>query len=263
MENKLNFLVTGDLHARWDRLLFLKDLPDDSTAIIVLGDLGADFFCDKMERSRKDTLNSFHNYIYAIRGNHDKRPEDVEDYKLIYDENVKGEVYCCEKRWPYIRFFQDGKVYEINGHSALCIGGAYSVDKDFRVMFGHPWFANEQLSNKEMADILNSVNGKSFDFVFTHTCPISWEPRDLFLPSIDQRRVDKTMENFLEDVKKAIKFKVWLFGHYHDDRIVRKGVELFYKDVQELEEVFNRWQQKELPKYILTWNFDPNYNKKR
>lgn len=52
-----------------------------------------------------------------------------------------------------------------------------------------------------MVEISGWCAGEKYDFVFTHTCPISWEPRDLFLPMINQGTVDRTMENWLDDVK--------------------------------------------------------------
>ena len=39
-----------------------------------------------------------------------------------------------------------------------------------------------------------------------------------------------------DEVKNNIGFKVWLFGHYHADRLERPGVEMFHLDTEELEE---------------------------
>ncbi len=255
----MEFYITGDTHGKWDRLLFLKEQEKYSAAVIVLGDFGANFVHDRMENSRKDTLNSFHNYIYALRGNHDDRPEDLEDVKEIYDDNVNGYVYCQERRWPNIRYLKDGGEYTINSYKILCIGGAYSVDKEFRLMLGYAYNPRELLTKDEMNNIYRNIKGKSYDFVFTHTCPYSWQPTDLFLKGLDQSKVDKSMEEWLEEVKDNVEYKVWLFGHFHNDRIIRPHVELMYHNVQTLDEIYDRWKKPESDPVMYAREIDPKY----
>ena len=258
---KLNWLITGDKHAQLEGVLsLLRDNEDDSLAIIILGDAGFNFYLDKKEHSLKTTFNSTHNYVYCVRGNHEERPENLPDHKLIYDENVKGEVWCDEKRWPYIRYFQDGGIYEIDGRSVLVLGGAYSVDKYYRLACHYQWFKDEQLSQNEMKNISDNVRGKSFDIVLSHTCPYSWEPRDLFLSSVDQSTVDDSMELWMDKLKDEIKYNLWLFGHFHGDRLTRPHVEMMFHDVCKLDDIWDRWNnEKELPAYTLTWDYDPKY----
>ena len=44
-----------------------------------------------------------------------------------------------------------GEIYNINGKSILVIGGAYSVDKEYRLLKGWSWFKDEQ-PNKEIEE---------------------------------------------------------------------------------------------------------------
>lgn len=261
MSEKLKFYITGDTHGQWGKLKFLKDLEDFSAAVIILGDFGANYAHDQMENSRKDALNSYHNYIYAVRGNHDDRPEDLEGVSEFYDENVGGYVLCQKRRWPNIRYLKDGGEYLINGYKVLVIGGAYSVDKEYRLLNSLPFNPKELLTKEEMDKIFKGVKGKSYDFVLTHTCPFSWQPTDLFLSFIDQSKVDKTMEEWFTTVEENIEYQVWLFGHFHDDRLVRPHVEMMYNDVQSLEEVYERWQNDFQP-YMYTWNIDPKFEER-
>ena len=100
-------------------------------------------------------------------------------------------------------------------------------------------------------------NNKDYDFVLTHTCPISWEPRDLFLGMIDQSTVDKSMELWMDDLKDKITWKVWLFGHYHRDRLERPRVEMFYHNMEDLDTIWKRWTtDEELPWWLAK---SPNY----
>ena len=110
---------------------------------------------------------------------------------------------------------------DINNKRFLAIGGAYSVDKEYRLLMRYKWVSDEELNIGEMFDILCKLkNNKNhqFDFVLTHTCPIGCIQTDLFLSGIDQSKVSNRMENFLDNVANVIDFKHWYFGHLHDNR---------------------------------------------
>ena len=238
------WLLTGDTHGSFTRFKnYDKDIQEDeNTAVIILGDAGLNFTLDEHDAQVKNYLSKRFGFnIYCVRGNHEARPQDVPDMKLVYDENVKGEVYMQDK-WPKIRYFKDWGIYHINGLDIAVIGGAYSVDKQFRLEHGRGWFENEQLSIEEMIAATAELTGAEVDMVLTHTCPICWEPTDLFLGFIDQSSVDKSMELFLDEIAKCFYWKVWCFGHYHADRLERPGVEQYFKDTEELSTIWNRWK---------------------
>ena len=116
----------------------------------------------------------------------------------------------------------------------MVLGGAYSVDKYYRLTFGRKWFKGEQLSADEMEAISKKYKGDHFNLVLTHTCPRSWQPTDLFLSGIPQSSVDNSMENWMEEFKDTIDFDYWLFGHYHDDRNVNNKSDMLCVDIKEL-----------------------------
>ena len=87
---------------------------------------------------------------------------------------------------------------------------------------------------------------------------MSWQPFDLFLSGLDQSTVDKTMENWLETFKDEIDWDIWLFGHFHDDRLVRPGVEMYFNDVEDLQDILMRWTDEGRLDWWL--KKDPNYN---
>ena len=91
------------------------------------------------------------------------------------------------------------------------------------------------MSFEDKQRILSIIEkNNSFDYIFSHTAPLNYEPTYLFLPMIDQREVDKSMEEFLQDVYDKITFKRWFFGHYHDDKILTSNLRLMYNDIIEL-----------------------------
>ena len=269
-----HWLVTGDTHGQiMTRLMNIgtTDYPAEETALIILGDAGINFYLNKTDAKNKKTINSQGFTLYCVRGNHEERPENLEYIEHWYDENVKGYV-MYEPEYPNIRYFEDGNAYEIGGKSVLVIGGAYSVDKWYRLHragvtskldkdYFNPrktgWFHDEQLLDLEMTAIEKEHFGKHYDVILTHTCPISWEPTDLFLSGLDQSSVDKTMELWLDEVRQKVNWNIWLFGHYHGDQLVRPRVEMYYKDIENWETIMKRWENPENLDWWLVKS--PNY----
>lgn len=242
-------LITGDVHGEFkSRLTKVKELMSDytpeETAIIILGDVGLNFYLSKHDWKNKHIVSKFGYTVYCLRGNHEQRPSLVgEKMKFVYDEFVHGYVWM-EEEFPQIKYFDDKVAeYEIMDKKILTIPGAYSVDKWYRLQNDWPWFAQEQLSAEEMQYAEKLVAGKYYDFVFSHTCPVTWEPTDLFLSMIDQSTVDKTMEVWMTKIEETFLWKHWLFGHFHADRIERPYVEQFYEEIEDLNTIIERWKK--------------------
>ena len=256
-----NWIVTGDTHGGVSTISrvgnIARNMPEckpEETGIIILGDAGLNFYLNNTDKKYKKLLNSQGYHIYCVRGNHEERPENIPGMILVEDINVDNFVWL-EEAYPNIRYFVDGNVYNINGKNALVIGGAYSVDKWYRLAragyskdeaeIANPkkcgWFKSELLTANEMDAITEKIVGKRFDFVLSHTCPLSWEPNDLFLNGIDQNQVDKSMEIWMDELLNKIDWRVWLFGHYHADRIERPFVEQMYMDYENIQTIWNRW----------------------
>lgn len=241
-------LITGDMHSKIkERLQYIKNtMPEydpSETAVIVLGDFGANYYKTKHDWNIKHQAAKFGYTIYALRGNHEDRACNMKKPIYVIDEFVNGMV-CYEEEFPNIRYFMDCVAeYEIMGKKVLCIPGAYSVDKWYRLQNDWHWFAQEQLTAEEMAYAEKEFAGKYYDFVFSHTAPLDWEPTDLFLRGIDQSKVDKTMEVWLNNFKEKINWNLWCFAHYHTDRLERPHVEIFYQEVEPLDTIVSRWKK--------------------
>ena len=251
------FLITGDMHGDICRYKFLENYPAETAALIVLGDVGFNYYGNGKDMLTKAGASMWGNYIYCVRGNHEMRPDEVPTMEKYFDDNVGNFVYY-EPEFPYIRYFIDGYLYNIDDYRTLVIGGAYSVDKPYRISRGMKWFQREQLTPEEMDNIYNTYKGDAVDIILSHTCPLSWQPTDLFLDFIDQSSVDNSMEVWMDKIKEDIKYNLWLFGHYHRDRLVRPHVEMLLSDVQKLDDVYNRWNDADgiIPLY---WEFDPKF----
>lgn len=251
-------LITGDCHGKIDaRLAQIKDtMPEydpSETAVIILGDVGFNYYKNKKDWKLKHYAAQFGYTLYCLRGNHEDRANNTKGTKIVYDEFVHGYIFK-EVEFPNIKYFADEVAeYNIMDKKILCIPGAYSVDKWYRLQNDWQWFSQEQLTEEEMKYAEERFGGEHYDIILSHTCPIGWEPCDLFLNCIDQSKVDKTMEIWMEKFKDMIGWGIWCFAHYHTDRIERPYVEQFYTKVEDMEDVWNRWQKYTETKELDWW----------
>ena len=103
--------------------------PND--IIVILGDVGMNYYGNKYgDRRNKKRLNDFDVPILCIHGNHEMRPDTLITYRE--DPWMGGTVYF-EEEFPNLFFAKDGEVYDLEGTKALAVGGAYSVDKWYRL----------------------------------------------------------------------------------------------------------------------------------
>lgn len=254
-----NWLIRGDTHGdfTWMTNGCLDTYKSSETAIIILGDAGFNFHLNKSEQRHKKEINDRGYKFYCVRGNHEERPQNIPNMNRVYDDEVKGYVYM-EEEYPNIRYFLDYGRYAIDKYICLIIGGAYSVDKNWRLSrvglteeTNDPkksgWFAEEQLTANEMTDCslwLDTLPDSTFDFVFSHTCPKKYQPVDKFLSFIDQSTVDTSMETWMEAISKKIEVNyAWLWGHFHTDRIEAPHAEMYYRDIEELDVIADRWKK--------------------
>lgn len=57
-----------------------------------------------------------------------------------------------------------------------------------------------------MDNSLNKYKGQHIDIVLLHTCPLKYEPTEVFMKGINQSNVDKSMEKFLDKVEESINY---------------------------------------------------------
>ena len=223
--------ITGDTHREFYKLHDVEKNKDNM--LIILGDVGINYYLDERDKKLKEQLNSYNIKLFCIQGNHEERPENISTYKEI--DMFGGKVFI-EEEYPNLIFAKNGELYDIDNKKVLVIGGAYSVDKNYRIIYGHPWFKDEQLNKEEMDNILNKYKGQYIDIVLSHTCPLKYEPTEVFMKCIDQSDVDKSMEKFLDRVEESINYDKWYCGHYHTEKQIDKlefmfgRIKVFNKD---------------------------------
>lgn len=220
--------ITGDRHGNFDDLAYFNKMgmltSDDM--LIILGDSGFNYYLDKRDIGRKFIVNNLGITVFCIHGNHEERPHLIKGYKR---KKWHGGTVYYEPEYPNILFARDGDIYDFNGKSVLVIGGAYSVDKYWRLKTGNRWYKSEQPNNyikQRVKKNLDAVDWK-VDVVLSHTCPLRYEPTEWFLKAVDQKTVDKSTEKWLGVIERNLDYKKWYCGHYHGEKEIDKIEFLF------------------------------------
>ena len=241
-----NIIVCGDIHGEFNSVIYKLcvqyQLTD--TLLIVAGDCGFGFdkpgYYENVFKRNSARLSKANNRIAMIRGNHD-------DPAYFNEEKIKHERF---------RTIPDYSIIQVCGHNILCIGGAVSIDRDYRKKHDakHPasgtasYWADEMPIYKEA--ILNKI-GKHFriDTVITHTAPSfcelisksglsEWAALDSTIPA-DCESERKTMDRIYEHLKAdGHPVRHWYYGHFHQSWNSEIGSVLFSMlDIMEFKEV--------------------------
>ena len=217
---------TGDIHgAAYKIVRFVKRMNlTAADTIVILGDVGANYCGDERDSELKQNLNRLKPTIFCIHGNHEMRPSTIATYKL--KEWNSGQVWY-EDEYPNLLFAKDSEIYTMEGIRHLVIGGAYSVDKFYRLSRVYGWWEDEQPSDVIKNYVEKQISENKFDVVISHTCPLRYEPIEVFLPQIDQSMVDDGTEKWLDSIESRIDYIAWYCGHWHTDKRIDKMHFLF------------------------------------
>lgn len=226
--------ITGDTHGNFKRIekFCNKFRTTREDVMIIVGDAGINYYEDRRDAVLKEFLSGLPITIFCIHGNHEQRPECIASYKEMKWKN--GFVYV-EDSYPNLLFAKDGEIYNLNGKKTLVLGGAYSVDKYYRLINGIRWFPNEQPSAEikhKVSQVLCDTDW-SVDLVLSHTTPLKYEPTEVFLPMIDQSTVDKSTEEWLNRIEDNLSYEKWYCGHYHTEKVIDK-IEFLHKNIKQL-----------------------------
>lgn len=227
------YYITGDIHGNPERFdtFMRKFSPTSDDTLIILGDSGFNYYLNKKDLHFKEYVSGNYPFtVLNIHGNHEARPSGIESYRER--DFCDGKVYA-EDAFPKLLFAKDGEIYMINRKPCLVIGGAYSVDKQYRLDHGWKWFPDEQPDDatkkrveKKIADF-----GAPLHAILSHTCPLKYEPVEVFLAGIDQSKVDKSTEQWLDKIEDETEYEKWYCGHYHTDKKIDK-MRFMFQDIE-------------------------------
>jgi hypothetical protein len=217
----VRLLIIGDTHANtnWVRhYVYPIALTVGADAIVQLGDFGAwehtgdgVEFMDQVGNAGQATGIP----LYWLHGNHDKHSHTIKRYK----RNPQGFRPCRE----YVLYVPQGHAWQWAGVSMRAFGGAYSVDKDWRIVRDarlgrkeYLWFPEEEMTDTQMTGML-STDSSPKDIIFSHDKPFSskpgWNRKDIAGCLPNQLRMERAL--------RAHKPAWWFHGHLH----------YFYRDI--------------------------------
>ncbi|NLJ19389.1 metallophosphoesterase [Globicatella sulfidifaciens] len=223
--------ITGDTHRDFERVMDFCDevgTSQEEDIMIILGDAMINYYLDANDTWLKEELSEYPITFFFIHGNHEERPYMIDSYE---EDDWNGGIIYVEKEYPHLIFAKDGEIYDFDGRKAMAIGGAYSVDRFSRDV----WFDTEQpdeIIKTYVEQQLDKIDWK-IDYIFSHTAPYKYEPREEYLPNINQEYIDKSTEQWLDEIEDKLDYERWYLGHYHCDKRIDR-VTIMYMEFEEL-----------------------------
>ena len=219
--------VCGDIHHENDiakiqpqNFTIQKDLTKEDV-LIVAGDWGGIWYNDCRDKNLLEWWESRNFTTLVVPGNHDNYSAIN---KLCIVNMFGGKV---RKVSDSVFIAERGEIYTINGKKILTLGGAESIDKQYRVE-GYSWWKDEEITIKDFKRTIDNLERENFkvDYFITHTGGGEVARNLGFLPT----NCDKYVSFFLDTLRNTPHY----CGHYHMDRIINKQSRILFNDIIEL-----------------------------
>lgn len=220
--------LTGDVHLPNDvsKLRYFKEQENltRDDYVIVLGDFG--LLWRKDSYTYKQWLKWFNQRKYTLLwldGNHENH-EWLNSYPVEMWNG--GKVHKISDN---IIHLMRGQVFSIQENTFFTMGGAWSIDKHYRIS-RISWWEEEEPNHREMEEGFENLesHNNEVDYVLTHTCPFS-VITEMFQPAVVYNSVT---ESYLDEIKNKVTYKKWYFGHWHKDVSYEDYVCLYNKIVK-------------------------------
>lgn len=223
----MSIYVTGDVHCPIDvnklntkNFTEQEDLTRDDF-VIVCGDMGIVWACNKEDAYWQKWFEDRKFTTLFIDGNHENH-KALNKYPV---ENWKGGKVHFIK--PHVIHLMRGQVFNIDNLKLFTMGGADSIDKEYRIKDLN-WWEEEMPSMEEYSEAIMSLESNNFDVdvILTHCAPTNVQKQLLSSSTNDY------LTNFLYHVVyKDVNFKKWYFGHYHRDKEIDERFTCLYRDI--------------------------------
>lgn len=210
--------VTGDTHRDIDiRKLSSGDFIQQETLtkddfVVILGDFGCVWSGEPEDSYWLDWLENKNFTTLFVDGNH-------ENFDRLYDYPIdKWNGGKIRKIRSSVFHLVRGQVFEIDKLKVFTMGGATSIDKEFREE-GISWWAQELPSPEEYEEAeqnLYKVNW-NVDVVLTHTASTKR------MIDMGYLKENSDLNQFFDMLEEKLRFKVWYYGHFHEERNMEGG----------------------------------------
>lgn len=196
--------LVGDVHGKYDR--YKRILASGPPGSVQVGDMGIGFRRTQGPRAGEFYSNPPHYAMLAghhrfIRGNHDNPAPCRQHSQWISDGTVENGV--------------------------MFVGGALSIDKEFR-MPNYSWWEDEELSARELDDVITVYLAEKPRVMITHDCPR--EVGEVILSRIPTigaplKKIESRTCQAFQSMWTMHSPELWVFGHWHHsfDHVLHGG----------------------------------------
>jgi predicted phosphodiesterase len=199
-------ILLGDIHGDYRILQMAVDeaIERKASAIIQVGDFG--LFPNNEQYFYQVAQTDIP--IYFIDGNHD-------DCTRWQNYDAVGKVFGNAN----LHYVPRGTVLELDGRTIAFMGGAASIDKNWRLKDGHHWDMNEEVTQYDVDRLLKNAVGKNIDMFITHCPPQTmidehFDPRNKLWFGVGLDWHDPS-QTFIEEVWHKIGTPHIYSGHMH------------------------------------------------
>lgn len=223
--------ATGDIHGKIDigklttsGLAKAGVAPTEEDYLVICGDFGLVWAWQGQtpeERYWLDWLGKkpFKKILF-VDGNH----ENFERLNALPVEEWKGgKIHRVTDR---VYHLMRGQVFDIDGKLVFTLGGARSVDREWRVE-NKTWWRQELPDEAELLEAERNLekHGWRVDFAVTHCAPSMVQHR------IDLSYAPDRLTNFLDYLRDRLDYDEWVFGHCHVDMDFDDGFRALYERI--------------------------------
>lgn len=220
--------ITGDTHGEIDikKLDEFAEKHKELTKedyVIVCGDIAVCWYGIYSDISLQLKYRRYPFTTLFCDGNH-------ENHKLLNSYTVRnwcgGKVHLINESLIHL---MRGEIYNIDGKTFWVMGGADSIDKEYRTP-NESWWKEELPSKREFTYAEKKLQDNEFkvDYVISHCCSAR-----------TQRLIDSFYKNdkltyWFNDIEAQLEYKHWYFGHYHIDKTLDEKHTCLYDEIVEL-----------------------------
>lgn len=229
--------ITGDTHgemdiAKVDDFAHMAQGLSRDDYLIILGDFGF-VWADPPSPKEKRRLDWFEAQPWTtlfVDGNHENF--DLLDAMDVHEWHG-GHVHAVR---PHVLHLMRGETFQIGDHSFFVVGGAHSIDAQWRKPHVS-WWEQEVPSEGERARIADAAaQVGEVDYVLTHCPPTGcyeryrkrfagfWGPDDEYTAWLE------------EHVEGVVSYKRWFYGHLHFDLPYDEPHTLLFNEIFDLDE---------------------------
>ena len=147
-----------------------------------------------------------------LDGNHEdfNQLDRLKEFGL---RNERGQLFLRSN----ILYSPRGTAWVLDHKRFMTVGGAYSIDKQWRTA-NESWWPQEQLTDNEVIGIVNNANARrqkgkpEVDYLFTHDC----HPHTPFKRRLKDDPESNLHRDKIKKIADAVRPRMWWHGHMHE-----------------------------------------------